>query len=219
MSAKIRILIVDDHQIFRECLAELLSKEQDFEVIGQAENGRTALETFQKLTADVVVMDVGMAGLNGIEATRQMLALAPNLKIIGLSMHSDRRFIAGMLQAGAFGYLLKECAFRQLSSAIRAVQSADFYLGGKVLDIVVRSFIRQPHGNNHIEADPLSDREREVLQLISEGNSTTAISKALHISVKTAETHRRNIMGKLKLYSVAELTKYAIQRGLTFLDV
>lgn len=212
----IRLLLVDDHQIMREGLRSLIREESDFVIVGEAEDGRTAIEYAEKLGPHVILLDISMEGLNGIEATRQIKQNHPTIKIIGLSVHADRALVGEMLKAGASGYLHKDSAFDELGDAIRTVNEGKTYLSPEVTEGVVDSFIR--HNAEEPEESAfvvLSDREREVLQLLAEGHTTKEIGYELGISVRTAETHRRNIMDKLKIHSVAELTKYAIRSGLT----
>jgi len=214
----LRILLADDHKIVRDGLRSLLEKQQGMEVVGEAENGRRALELAHQKKPDVVIMDVSMPDLNGIEATRQMLADQPGVRVIGLSMHSDRRLVAGMLQAGAFGFLLKDCAFDELARAINAVMSNQPYLSPRIAGTVIQDYVRRMTPSESSTADALTKREREVLQLLAEGWSTKKIGSHLHVSVKTVETHRRQMMDKLGLHSIAEITKYAIREGLTSLE-
>jgi two-component system response regulator NreC len=211
----IKILIADDHQIMREGLRTMLEKEHDIKVVGEAEDGRMTHRLAQELIPDVIIMDVAMPDLNGIEATRQIIADLPGVKIIALSMHDDRRFVLNMLKAGAAGYMLKDCAFKDLAKAIRVVMSNKTYLSDEIADIVVKDYLASstPAGSSVFQL--LSPREREVLQLLAEGKTSALIGESLHISVKTVETHRQQIMVKLKIKSVAELTKYAIREGLT----
>ena len=214
----VRILLADDHKIVRDGLRSLLETQQGMEVVGEAENGRLALELARQKKPDVVIMDVSMPDLNGIEATRQMLAAQPGVRVIALSMHSDRRLVAGMLQAGASGFLLKDCAFDELARAIHAVMSNQPYLSSRIAGTVIQDYVRRMTPSEFPTADALTVREREILQLLAEGWSTKHISSHLHVSVKTVETHRRRIMAKLSLHSIAELTKYAIREGLTSLE-
>lgn len=218
----IKILLADDHKIIRDGLKTLLEKQPEMEVIGEAENGREAVRLAMKLKPDVVIMDVSMADLNGMEAARQIRKQYPGIKIIALSMHSDKRFVLGMLEAGASGYLLKDCAFEELSRAIRNVAANQTYLSPGVTDVVVQDYLlkssREKTSKERSFSDSiLTDREREVLQLIAEGKSTKETAEILHVSVKTIETHRKQIMDKLDLHSIAELTKYALREGLTSL--
>jgi DNA-binding NarL/FixJ family response regulator len=211
----IKVLIVDDHQIMREGLRSLLEKESDIQVLGEAEDGRMIQRMARELQPDVIIMDVAMPDLNGIEATRQVVAELPGIKIIALSMHSDRRFVLNMLKAGATGYMLKDCAFKELAKAIRVVMSNKVFLSPEVADIVVQDYLSTTQPTESSAFNQLSPREREVLQLIAEGKTSALIGESLHISVKTVETHRQQIMVKLKIRTVAELTKYAIREGLT----
>jgi DNA-binding NarL/FixJ family response regulator len=212
----IKVLIADDHQIMREGLRSMLEQEHDIQVLGEAEDGRMIQRLARELLPDVIIMDVAMPDLNGIEATRQIVAEFPKVKIIALSMHDDRRFVLNMLKAGAVGYMLKDCAFKDLAKAIRVVMSHKIYLSHEVADIVVKDYLSSPQHGESSAFHLLSPREREVLQLIAEGKTSALIGESLHISVKTVETHRQQIMVKLKIRSVAELTKYAIREGLTF---
>ncbi len=211
----IKVLIADDHQIIREGLRTMLEKEPDIEVLGEAEDGRMIQRLAMDLSPDVIIMDVAMPDLNGIEATRQIVATRPGVKIIALSMHDDRRFVLNMLKAGAAGYMLKDCAFKDLATAIRVVMSDRIYLSHEVADIVVKDYLSTTSSAESSAFQLLSPREREVLQLIAEGKTSALIADSLHISIKTVETHRQQIMVKLKIRSVAELTKYAIREGLT----
>lgn len=186
------------------------------EVVGEAGDGRTAVDMARDLRPGVVVMDVSMPNLNGIDATRQIIAHAPQAKVLALSAHGDRRMVRDALVAGATGYLLKDAATEELVEAIRAVLAGETYLSPRVADTVVQDYARS--GGDSEKNARLSPREREVLQLMSEGKATKEVAMALGVSVKTAETHRRSIMEKLHLFSVAELTKHAIREGLTTLD-
>lgn len=213
-----KIILADDHKIMRDGLRILLEKELGMQVIGEAETGHQAVRLAHELLPDVVIVDIGMPDLNGIEATRQILAKNPNVKVIGLSMHSDKRFVAGMLSAGASGYLLKDCAFEELANAIHAVVENKIYLSLGIVGVVIKDYVQHLSPNDLPAQTILTDREREVLQLIAEGKSTKKIASILYVSMKTVETHRMNIMEKLNLKSIAELTKYAIREGLTSLE-
>ena len=214
----IRILLVDDHKITRQGLRSLLDKQQDMEVVAEAEDGRTAVRLVGELSPNVVIMDVTMPDLNGVEATRQIVGQSPDVKIIALSMHSDTLFVTEMLRSGASGYLLKDCAFEELSRAINAVVAGKTYLSPSISGVVVDDYLHRLSKADFSDSQVLTDREREVLQLMAEGKSTKRIALKLHISVKTVETHRRQIMNKLDIHTVAELTKYAIRKGLTSLE-
>ena len=214
----IRIVIADDHQIVRQGLRTLLEREADMQVVAEAEDGRRAVSLARELIPHVIVMDVEMPDLNGIEATRQILTEYPQIKIIALSMYSDRRFVTNMLKSGVSGYLLKDCAFEELVQAIRLAMSNMIYLSPGVADMVVKDYANHTPAPSQSVFSVLTTREREVLQLLSEGKRTSQIADLLHISIKTVETHRQQIMHKLGMRSVAELTKYAIREGLTSLE-
>ena len=214
----IRVLIADDHKIMLAGLRSLLEKQTDFEVVGEADNGRKAVQMAQEKTPDVVVMDVSMPDLNGIEATMQIVESLPGTRVIALSMHSDKRFVMGMLRAGASGYLLKDCASQELANAIVQVAGGKKYLSPEITGVVIDDFLLGGSAEEVAAASPLSPREREVLQLIAEGWSTKQIASHLYVSIKTIETHRRQIMKKLDLHAIADLTKYAIREGLTSIE-
>jgi len=215
----IRVLIADDHKIMLAGLRSLLEKQADFEVVGEAENGRKAVQMVQEKTPDVVVMDVSMPDLNGMEATTQIIESLPETKVIALSMHSDKRFVMGMLRAGASGYLLKDCASQELANAIFQVAGGKKYLSPEITGVIIDNVLQ---GGSSEElttvSSVLSAREREVLQLIAEGWSTKQIASHLYVSIKTIETHRRQIMKKLDLHNIADLTKYALREGLTSIE-
>ena len=213
----VRILLADDHKIVREGLRNLIEKQPNMEVAGEAENGRIAVRLVQELLPDIVIMDVAMPDLNGIEATRQILAKRPRVKVVALSMHADKRFVVQMLKAGASGYLLKDCAFEELVYALRAVVANRTYLSPKIADTVIRDYIRLFPKNEFSVFSFLTHRQCEVLQLLSEGKTTSQIASHLQVSVKTVETYRQQIMEKVDIHSIAELTKYAIREGLTSL--
>lgn len=212
------VLLVDDHAIIREGLRSLLEKQPDMEVLADTDEGRKAVELVRELSPDVVIMDVTMAGLNGIEATRLITAEFPTVKVIALSIHSQRRFIADMLSAGAAGYILKECLFDELVQAIQAVAVGGRYLSPRIADVVVEDYVKRLSITADSPLAALTGREREVLQLVAEGKSTKEIAVELHVSTKTIEANRRQIMEKLDVHSVAELTKYAVREGLTTLE-
>jgi DNA-binding NarL/FixJ family response regulator len=211
--------LAEDHRITREGLVNLLQERPDMEVVGEAENGREAVKLAGELSPDLVIMDVTMPDLNGIDATRIITSGSNNTKVIALSMYSDKQFVQGMMQAGASGYLLKDCAFEELVSAIQAVIQGDTYLSPGIAGIVVQDYLNKLTTDRSSADTVLTNREREVLQLIAEGKSTKEIAARLSVSVKTVETHRRQIMEKLGIFSIAELTKYAIREGLTSLHI
>ncbi len=213
----IGIVLADDHQIFREGIRQLFDQQGDMEVLAEAADGRMAVKLARELSPDVVVMDISMPGLNGIDATRRIIAENPQVKVVALSMHADRRFALEMLKAGATGYLLKDCAFEELVRAINAVLKGQTYLCPEMTELVLRDSLHLSEEPKSLEPCPLTLREREVLQLVAEGKNTKEIAELLNVSVKTIESHRSNIMKKLNLHSLAELTKYAIREGLTCL--
>ena len=214
----IRVLLVDDHQMMRQGLRSLLSAEADIEIVGEAADGRTALELVRTLTPDVVVMDVGMPDLNGVEATRRIRAEHPSAKVVALSTHTDKRYVHHMLEAGACGYVLKIAAHVELLRAVRAASLGGTYLSSEIAGLVVERSTSPRRGGDVSAYSTLGAREREVLQLVAEGKTSAETAKEMHISIKTVESHRRNIVLKLGLRGTAELTKYAIREGLTSLD-
>ena len=218
MTTMIRVIIADDHQIVRDGLCSLLEKEPDLEIIGTVEDGRSTLKMVEELKPDVVIMDVSMPTLNGIESTRQIVHDFPGVKIIALSMHDDRRFVINMLKAGASGYLIKDCAFKELTKAIHVVvRKGKIYLSPEISDVVVNNYVTGPAGPESLIYAALTPREREVLQLVCEGKTSGQIATNLFVSVKTVECHRSQLMHKLKINNLADLVKYAIQEGLTTL--
>jgi DNA-binding NarL/FixJ family response regulator len=214
---KIRVLLADDHKIVRDGLKALVDRCDDMEVVAEAETGRKAVRLARKYNPEIVVMDISMPDLNGIDATRQILEEIKGVKVIALSMHSDRQYVDGMLRAGVSGYLLKDCAADELIQCIRLVLSGRICLSPGITGFLVNEYLQPAKDQVLADRTELSAREREVLQLIAEGRSTKDIADSLHISIKTVETHRKNIMEKANLHSVAELTKYAIRHGLTSL--
>jgi DNA-binding NarL/FixJ family response regulator len=211
----IRILLADDHKIMRQGLRSLVEKKHDMEVVAEAADGRTTIHLTRRLKPDVVIMDVTMPDMNGIEAAHRIVRESSGVKVVALSIHSDRRLVAGMLRAGASAYLLKDCAFEELEVAIRSVAANRCYLSAQVAGIVVKDYVQYLDKGDNSAFCLLTAREREVLQLIAEGKTTKEIALYLHVSVKTVETHRRQIMDKLNVRSIAGLTKYAIHEGLT----
>jgi DNA-binding NarL/FixJ family response regulator len=218
MSASISILLADDHQIVRSGLKNLFDQQKDMKVIGEAENGRVAVQMARELIPNVVVMDITMPDLNGVEATRQIMSDSPGAKVIALTAHSDRRFVSEALKAGVVGYLPKAAAFEELVTAVRTVANGKVYLSPGVANVVLEDYVRGDPAKDPSAFAVLSTREREVLQLMAEGQATKEVARSLHVSVKTVETHRAKMMEKLNLHSVAELTKYAIREGLTSLE-
>jgi two-component system, NarL family, response regulator NreC len=213
----IRVLIVDDHQIFREGLRSMIEKKPGITVVGEAESGKTAMKLARELLPDIIIMDIVMPDMNGIETTRHLADSLPQIKIIGLSMHDDVRFATEMLKAGASGFLLKDCAFEELIDAINTVGAENVYLSPKTREDMIRDYIALLSKGGQSSVSALSAREQEVLRLIAEGKSTKEIAAHLGVSVKTIETHRLNIMEKLGIKNMAELVKYAIRQGLSSL--
>lgn len=214
----VRLVLVDDHELMRQGLRALVDGQKDVEVVGEANDGRTALALVRTLSPDVVVMDVAMKDMNGIEATRQIRAESPSVKVIALSSHADARYVRAMLDAGASGYVLKANAFDDLHRAIDAARLGKSYLCPDVTQAVIGGSAHGPAPRTDFATGLLSPREREVLQLLAEGRTSPEIGKQLFVATTTVETHRRNIMRKLGIHSVADLTKYAIREGLTSLD-
>lgn len=211
----VKILLADDHAIIRDGLAESMMKEEDMEVVGQAKNGLAAIEMVRKLTPDVVVMDISMPDLNGMDATREILRDFPKTRIVALSMHSTKKFVREMFKAGASAYLLKDCKYQELANAIRTVMKGKSYITPEITHVVVDSYIKTSDEDKSSVFSDLTKREREVLQLLAEGKTTKQIGMKLHISPKTVEAHRLRVMEKLDIDNIAQLTKYAIQEGLT----
>ncbi len=213
-----KILLADNHKLFCNGLHTLFSTEPGMQVVGEASNGRLAVRLARELAPDIVIMDIGMPELNGMEATRQIRAEMPHIKVLALSMHADRQYIGGMLAAGASGYVLKDCAFSELKEAVLTVMRGGRYLSPDIVGVVVDDYIHRLAPSPGSAAAKLSDREREVLQLTAEGYAIADIADRLHLSRKTVETHRKSLMLKLELFTVAELTKLAIREGLTSLE-
>jgi len=213
-----KILLADDHKIVRDGLRSLIEKQPGMAVVAEAENGRAAVKLARRLKPGVIIMDLNMPDLNGIDAARQIVAELPGTKIIVLSMHADKQFVLGALQAGASGYLLKDCAFEELARALQTVLKHQTYLSPEIAGTVVKDYLEQMCTIESAIEAALTPREREVLQLIAEGRSTKETADRLNVSIKTVESHRRNIMEKLNIHSTAELTKYAIRKGLTSLE-
>ena len=212
---KTKILLVDDHKILRDGLCSLAKGYPDMDVVGEAADGRTAIRLVQELSPDVVIMDISMPDLNGIDATRRINSDYPDVKIIALSMHYEKQFVSEIFKAGASGYLIKDSAFDELEHAIRVVMDGKTYMNPQIANLVIESLVSQSAPSGRQSFSLLTERAREVLQLISEGRSTKQVAADLNVSAKTVESHRRQVMGKLNIRNVAELTKYAIREGLT----
>jgi DNA-binding NarL/FixJ family response regulator len=207
---RIRILLADDHAVVRQGFQKILSEQPDMEIVGEAGNGREAVELAASLKPDVVVMDVAMPEMNGIEATRRLMAAQPHTRVVALSMHKDSVYVRETLRAGARGYLLKDSGAGDLVAAVRAVASGESYLSPAVSNAVLDDYRR------HVTApiDLLSSREREVLQMLAEGKTNKEIAGALNLSVYTVEAHRGRIMEKLNMHSINELVRFAVRNGL-----
>ncbi len=210
----IKIILVDDHKILRDGLKSIIEEKSHLTVISEASNGREAIKQCKRLAPDVVITDVSMPDLNGIEATRQILKDNPNIRVIGLSMHSNRQFIEELFNVGGYGYLLKDGDSDELITAINSVAQNKKYLSKSINQDYLLSLKR----GEHIIDNDLSSREKEVLQLLAEGKSSKDIAEVLFLSSKTVDVHRNNIMKKTQLFSIPELTKFAIKKGLTSLD-
>ncbi len=217
-SKKITILLVDDHDILRGGLAAVLNNESDMEVVAEAEEGRSALDMVRQYKPDVAVMDVTMPHLNGIDATSQICKEFPDTRVLALSMHGESKFVSRMLEAGAKGYLTKNCTPEELTNAVRTVHSGKVYLSPKIATVVIQDYIGPDKPNSGASLNSISSREREVLQLFAEGKTTKQIAMMIHLSPKTIETHRSHIMDKLDIHSIAELTKFSLREGLTSLE-
>ncbi len=211
-----RVLLADDHALVRAGIRALLGELPSVEVIGECGNGRDAVRETRRLKPDLVIMDMSMPELNGDEATQRIITDCPDTRVLVLSMHNDSRYVQRMFQAGASGYLLKDSAPDELGIAIAALRNGGVYLSSEITGVVLEDYVRQL--SNGGDNSSLSSREREVLQLIAEGQKTAEIARLLNLSAKTVESHRKRMMDKLGLYSVAELTRYAISQGIVPMD-
>lgn len=212
---KIRILLADDHTILRAGLKMMLNAQPDMEVIGEAQDGRQAIQEAQRLQPDVILMDITMPDLNGIEATRQIKRVLAEVKILVLTMHENDEYVFQALRAGASGYMLKEAADTELITAIHVIKSGQFYLSPTAQSVVVGDYLQRVRtGEERDSYSSLTEREREILKLVAEGHTNNQIAERLIISPKTVDTHRTHVMDKLNLHSRAELVKYAMRRGL-----
>jgi DNA-binding NarL/FixJ family response regulator len=213
----ISILIADDHIILREGLKALLEKEPDFYIVAEAGNGLDTVRLAGELRPDVIVMDIGMPKMNGMEATRRILKANSSIRVLALSMESDRRFIVEVLESGACGYVLKDASCKQLADAIRTVAAGEIYLCPRISMLIIKDYLQRVPDGLPLNIASLTERERELLQMVASGMNTKQIAGKLAISNKTADVHRQNIMKKLNLFSIAELTKFAVREGLTSL--
>lgn len=213
----IKIIIADDHRLFREGLVNLLSDSKDIEILAQAENGADVIAKAKELNPDVIIMDIGMPVLNGVDATLKLLKEVPAIKVIALSMHSDKQYIKGMLEAGASGYLFKNCAYDELIEAIHTVHAGKKYLSDKITEIMIQDYLGKEESMPESDSE-LTERESEILKLIAEGVSTSEISELLFVSVKTIGTHKQHILEKLNLKTSTDIVKYAIKKGIISLD-
>ncbi len=211
----IKIILVDDHEILRKGLVSLLEKQKDMEVVGQAEEGNQALRLIRQVKPDIVVMDVNMPGLDGIDTTRRIRREFDHIQVIALSMYSKKTFVLEMLQAGASGYILKDCAFDELIKAINAVADGQTYLCSKITSIVLDDYVK---GQGGPSLSVLTDKERQVLKLVSEGKPSKEVAVILGVSFKTVDARRRQIMKKIDAQSTADLVKFAIREGLTTVE-
>lgn len=212
-----RIVLIEDHAMVREGLRAILEADPDVEVIGEASDGREGVDLIVRTKPDIAVLDIGMPRLNGVEATRQITRDHPAVRVIALSMHTERQFVISMFEAGASGYVAKESAGEELMRAIRAVQRGRKYLSAEVAGVLVEGVTRRTQDGAEGKLESLSARERQVLQLLAEGYTSGEIAEELGVSTATVDTHRRNIMKKTDRHTVADLTKYAIRVGLTSL--
>jgi len=212
----LRLLLADDHPIFRAGVRSLLDEQPDMEIVAEAEDGVGAVEAARKHTPDVVVTDVSMPGMTGLEATRRITTEAPAIKVLCLSMHTDSRFVKAAFRSGARGYLLKECALEDLVAAVHAVSAGQLYVSPGLADTVMEGYGAE--GSESSALDLLTPREREVLQLLAEGHPAREVASRLKVSVKTVGTHREHLMHKLGTHSLAGLTKFAIREGVTPLE-
>ena len=214
----IKVVLAEDHTIVRQGLRSLLDQQAGIEVVAEAENGRQAVNIAEQLQPDVVLMDFSMPDLNGLEATRQIKKRVPDVKVLILTRHANQEYIENILRAGASGYLIKKSAVDELIIAIQSVYRGDSFLDPSISGMVIDGYLHKPAGETQDPDVIITPRQREVLQLIAEGNPNREIASLLHISVKTVDNHRANLMQKLDLHSTADLTQYAIRKGIITLD-
>jgi len=213
----IKVILADDHQLFREGLANLLAESKEIEVIAQAVNGKDAIYKAKQLHPDVVIMDINMPEMDGVEATAQLLKEVPEMKIIGLSIHANKQYIKGMLEAGSSGYLFKNCSYDELIKAIQTVHSGKKYLSEKITEILIHEYLNKEEIGPSTSSE-LTDRESEILKLIADGISVSDISNQLFVSIKTINTHKQHILEKLNLKTTTDIVKYALKKGIISLD-
>jgi DNA-binding NarL/FixJ family response regulator len=219
MTEKIKILVVDDHTIVRQGICLELQTIENFEIVGEADCGQEALTLISEHCPDIVIMDINMPGLSGIETTKQIREINSNIKVIALSMHSEKIYVMEMLNSGASGYLLKTCAFKELHRSINIVLSGETYLCPEIAKLVRNGSLNSIHGKKSTPMSILTPREKEVLQLIAEGYKTKDIAQKLKISIKTVDNHRAKLKKKLDIHNIAQLTKFAIAQNLISLDL
>jgi len=212
---KIEIILVDDHSILQHGLCNSLEMEKKFKVVGRTDSGRAAIELTAKLSPDLVIMDVNMPGLNGIDATKQIIKANNQIKVLGLSMHIEKVYVIGMMSAGASGYILKTCSFKELVKGIETVLSGKYYFCKDIKPLISFKNGKIVTDKKNQKFSLLSLREREILQLVAEGHTSKDIAQKLNLSPKTVDIHRKNVKTKLNIDSTAGLTKYAISEGLT----
>ena len=213
-----KILIADDHGIVRQGLKSLIQNSLNMEVVGEAEDGLAAVRLVKQLEPDVVIMDITMPNLNGVEATRIILENHPNVRVVALSMHPEKHIVKEVLEAGASAYVLKSYLFDELSRALEAVEDNQRYLSPRITDVVIEDYVKQPLGGSMEQVEKLTSRDRQIIQMLAEGKTIKQIALALHISPKTADASRRKIMGKLGVTNIADLVKYAVREGITSLE-
>jgi len=219
MEDTLKILLVDDHTIVRQGLKALLEAHSGFVIVGEAENGREAVKKAQELSPDIVIMDIAMPVLNGLEATRQIKRALPDTKVLALTMYNDEEYVFQILKSGASGYLIKETAANELITGILSIKSGNPFFSPSISRKIMESYLNEDEDKKGKgESDKLTNREKEVLQLIAEGYTNNEIANLMNISVKTVETHRAHVMSKLDIHDVAGLIKYAIKKGLVVLD-
>lgn len=214
----IRVLIVEDHNLMRQGLVSLLKKEADIDVVGEAENGQQAVDLAESLEPDLIVMDIGLPELNGLDASKIILGKKPDIQILGISMHTEYRFVMRALRVGVRGYLSKNCAYSDLCVAIRVIMEGQMYLSPSVTKIVMENTLSRMPDEEATLISSLNDRERRVLQYVAEGKASKQIARLMYISENTVTKYRQSIMKKLGLTNVADLTKFALREGLTTID-